>query len=197
MVELLGLAGSISFLAGWRIYFCICVTGIAMRSGLLAFPHNSLDVFANPWVIGVSAVGMVAEFLADKVAWVDSIWDAVHTLIRPVAGALLALAIVDARDPVWQVVCLLLGGGAALLGHGVKAGTRAVVNTSPEPFSNAAASVGEDVVTAGLVYLVFAHPAVAIVVAVGLIAGAVVAVVALRHVMRRLAASYRTLRTSG
>jgi Domain of unknown function (DUF4126) len=172
IVQLLGLAGSVSLLAGWRMYLCIFATGLAMKLGWVAMPHNleTLQVLANPWVIGASAFGLVAEFFADKVAWLDSLWDSVHTAIRPIGGALLALAVIDTSDPVWQVVTLLLGGGAALMSHGAKAGTRAVVNASPEPFSNIAVSTGEDVASGGLLYLALSNPAMAVVVAV-LVAG--------------------------
>ena len=138
----------------------------------------SLEALANPWVIGVASVGAVAELFADKVMWLDSLWDGIHTLIRPLGGALLALAIIDASDPAWQVVAFLLGGGAALLGHGAKAGTRAVVNTSPEPFSNIAVSTIEDVVTFGGLWLALAYPGVALMAAVALIAICVLIVVA-------------------
>ncbi|HWK36082.1 MAG TPA: DUF4126 domain-containing protein [Sphingomonas sp.] len=187
-VEIIGLAGSISLLAGWRLYLCVFVVGLGMHLGWFALPDqlHALDVLANPWVIGIAAVGAVAEFLADKVMWIDSAWDAVHTLVRPVGGALLALAIVDPHSPAWQVAVLLLGGGATLLTHGAKAGTRAVVNASPEPVSNAVVSTGEDVMTAGLLALVTAFPAVAIAVAVVLLAGAVAAVLVLRRLLRRL-----------
>jgi hypothetical protein len=93
------------------------------------------------------------------------LWDGVHTVIRPVGGALLALAVVDPRDPTWQVVVLLLGGGAALLSHSAKAGARVVVNASPEPVSNMVLSTGEDVVSAGGLLLVLSHPNLAIAVA--------------------------------
>jgi hypothetical protein len=136
-VELIGVAASLSLLAGWRLYACIFAAGLAMRLGLLHLPQqiHALDVLANPWVIGIAALGAVAELFADKVMWLDSLWDAVHTLIRPLGGALLASAVIDASDPTWQVVVFLLGGGAAFLSHGAKAGARAVVNTSPEPVS--------------------------------------------------------------
>ena len=164
------------------------IIGLAMHAGWVAMPAqlHGLDVLANPWVIGIAAVGALAEFLADKVMWIDSAWDAVHTLVRPVGGALLSLAIVDPKDGAWQVVALLLGGGAALLTHGAKAGTRAAVNVSPEPFSNIAVSSGEDVVTGGLLFLVLAHPAVAGVVALVLIGLAVWLILAIRKLVGRL-----------
>ena len=116
-VELVGVAASLSFLAGWRLYACIAAVGLAMRFGVIDLPQKiqALDALANPWVIGVAALGAVAELVADKVMWFDTLWDGAHTLIRPLGGALLALAIVDASDPAWQVVVFMLGGGAALL----------------------------------------------------------------------------------
>jgi hypothetical protein len=166
-VQLIGVAASLSLLAGWRLYACVLATGLAVRFGWLHLPQqvHALDVLANPWVIGVAALGTVAELFADKVMWLDSLWDSVHTIIRPVGGALLALAVVDPRDPTWQVVVLLLGGGAALLSHSAKAGARVVVNASPEPVSNMVLSTGEDVVSAGGLLLVLSHPSLAIAVA--------------------------------
>lgn len=163
IVEILGLATSVSLLSGWRMYLTVFATGLAMHFGYLDLPENlsMLDALANPWVIGVAGTGAVAEFFADKVAWLDSIWDGLNTLIRPLGGALLALAVVDAGDPVWQVIVFLLGGGAALASHATKATARAAVNTSPEPVSNVILSTAEDVVTGGLLALAFANPVIA------------------------------------
>lgn len=167
IVELLGLAGSVSLIAGWRLYLTVFVTGLAMRLEWISLPDNLqiLDAFANPWVLGISALGALAEFFADKILWLDSIWDTVHTAIRPLGGALLALAVVDAGDPAWQVIVFLLGGGAALMSHGAKAGARALVNTSPEPVSNVLVSSGEDIASGGLLVLAFANPVAALVIA--------------------------------
>ncbi len=109
------------------------------------------------------------EFFADKVPWLDTIWDTVHAAIRPIGGALLATAIVDPSDPTMQVVAFILGGGGALLAHSGKAGARAVVNVSPEPFSNIVLSTTEDVATSGLLYVVYAYPYVSGAVAAGLL----------------------------
>ncbi|CUS44077.1 MAG: DUF4126 domain-containing protein [Pseudomonadota bacterium] len=184
--EILGVAASVSLLSGWRLYLCVFATGIAMHTGWIALPAHlhQLDILANPWVIGVAGVAALAEFLADKVMWIDSAWDAVHTLIRPIGGALLALAIVDPNDPAWQVIALILGGGASLLTHSAKAGTRALVNASPEPVSNVLVSTTEDVATGGLLLLALANPVIAIGVAVLLLAGAVAALLALRRLLR-------------
>ena len=186
ILEILGVAGSLSLLAGWRLYLTILVTGIAMHFGWLPLPEHlkALQILANPWVLGVAAIGTLAEFLADKVAWVDSIWDGVHGIVRPLGGALLALALVDSSNPAWQVVAFLLGGGGALLSHGAKATTRAVVNVSPEPYSNAAVSTGEDVATSGLLALAIAYPPLAIGIAVLLSVAAVIVVVVLRRLLR-------------
>ncbi len=188
IVELLGVAASVSLLAGWRMYLCVFGTGLAMHYGLIDLPDHvkGLAVLANPWVIGAAGLGLVAEFFADKIAWVDSLWDSVHTAIRPIGGALLAMAIVDPSDTTWQVVSLLLGGGAALMSHGAKAGTRAVVNASPEPFSNVAVSAGEDVVTGGLLLLALENPAAAVVVAVLLAGVALFLLLMVRTMIRKL-----------
>ena len=167
IVELLGLAGSVSLIAGWRLYLTVFITGLAMRLGWISLPEHLqlLDALANPWVLAISALGALAEFFADKILWLDSLWDTIHTVIRPLGGALLALAVVDAGDPAWQVAIFLLGGGAALVSHGAKAGARALVNTSPEPVSNAVVSTGEDIASGGLLFLAFAHPVAALIVA--------------------------------
>lgn len=171
IIEILGLAGSLSLLSGWRFYLTIFATGLAMHFDIVPLPENlqMLDVLANPWVLGISAIGAVAEFFADKIAWLDSIWDGLHTLIRPVGGALLALAVVDSADPTWQVIAFLLGGGAAFASHATKASARAAVNTSPEPFSNVVVSTVEDVATGGLLVLAFANPVAALIVAIVLL----------------------------
>lgn len=188
LVELLGVASSVSLLAGWRIYLCVFAVGLAMHFGWLDLPANlhALDVLANPWVIGAAGVGLVAEFLADKIMWFDSMWDAVHTAVRPVGGALLALAIIDPADPKWQAVALLLGGSAALATHSAKAGTRALINASPEPVSNIVVSSGEDVATTGLLALTLASPIAAIFVAIAVAGGSLYALAKARGLMKRL-----------
>jgi Domain of unknown function (DUF4126) len=188
LAALIATAASFSLLAGWRIYVCVLATGFAMRFGWLAPPEHlaALQVLANPWVLGAAGLGAIAEFFADKIAWIDSLWDAVHTAIRPVGGALLTLAIIDAADPKWQVISILLGGGAALMSHGAKAGSRAVVNASPEPFSNVAVSAGEDVATTGLIALALASPVAAAFVAIALAIGSVALLVMVRRLLARL-----------
>ncbi|MDP3674618.1 MAG: DUF4126 domain-containing protein [Novosphingobium sp.] len=188
IVEILGIAASVSLLAGWRLYLCVLATGIAMRSGYVPLPSHleSLQVLANPWVLGVAGFGALAEFFADKVAWLDSVWDTIHTAIRPLGGALLALAIVNPQDPATQAIAFLLGGSGALLAHGGKAGARAVVNASPEPFSNIVVSTAEDIASAGLLALAYAYPEVAAGIAVVLLALAVWLLLLARRVLQRL-----------
>jgi hypothetical protein len=187
-VELVALAASTSLLAGWRLYLVTLVTGIAMKFGWVALPEHlqALDVLASPWVLGIAAVGTFAEFFADKIAWVDSAWDAVHSFVRPLGGALLSLAIVDSADPAWQVGSFLLGGGAALVAHAGKAGARAMVNVSPEPFSNVIVSTGEDIATGGLLALAIANPIAASLIALALVALSIWFMLAARRMLRRL-----------
>ncbi|MEY4238248.1 MAG: hypothetical protein RL339_849 [Pseudomonadota bacterium] len=188
IVEILGIAGSVSLLSGWRLYLCVLATGLAMQYGVLPLPAHlhSLQVLANPWVMGAAGAAACLEFFADKVAWLDTAWDTIHTLIRPLGGALLALAVIDPADPATQAIAFLLGGGATLLAHGGKAGARAVVNTSPEPFTNVAVSTTEDLVTGGLLYLAFANPAVAGLVAAGLLILTIWLLLLARRVLKRI-----------
>ena len=186
--EIVALAASISLLAGWRLYLVVFATGLAMKYGWVALPDQlrALDVIANNWIIGIAGAGAVAEFFADKIAWIDSAWDAVHSFIRPLGGAMLSLAIVDAGDPAWQVASILLGGGAAFIAHAGKAGARTIVNASPEPFSNVAVSTGEDVATAGLFALAIANPIAAALIAVLLVVLSLWLVIAARRALKRL-----------
>ena len=187
-VELIALAASASLLAGWRLYLVTFATGLGMKFGWVDLPEHlaALDVLANGWVIGIAGAGALAEFFADKIAWVDSAWDAVHSFVRPLGGALLSLAIVDAGDPTWQVGSFLLGGGAAFMAHAGKAGARTMVNASPEPFSNIAVSTAEDVATGGLIALAIANPIAAALIALILVILSLWLVLAARRMIRRI-----------
>ena len=187
-VQLIALASTVSLLAGWRLYLVTFAVGLAMKLGWVALPHqlHALDVLANNWIIGIAALGAIAEFFADKIPWVDSAWDAVHTIVRPVGGALLSMAIIDGGDPTWQVGSFLLGGGAALLAHSGKAGARALVNASPEPFSNVIVSTSEDVATAGLLGLAIANPIAAALIALILVILSIWLVLAARRLIKRI-----------
>ena len=187
-VELVALAASVSLLAGWRLYFVTLVTGLAMKWGWIDLPDQlrALDVLASNWVIAIAGAGALAELVADKIAWVDSAWDAVHSFVRPLGGALLSLAIVDAGDPAFQIGSFLLGGGAAAIAHAGKAGARAMVNASPEPFSNIVVSTGEDVATGGLLALAIANPIAAALIALILVGLSLWLVIAARRLVRRM-----------
>ena len=187
-VELIALASTVSLLAGWRLYLVTFAVGLAMKFGWLALPDQlrALDVLANNWLLGIAGVAALAEFFADKVPWVDSAWDAVHLVVRPIGGALLSMAIIDGGDPKWQVASFLLGGGAALIAHAGKAGARTLVNASPEPVSNMVVSTGEDVATAGLLALAIANPVAAAIIALLLVGLSVWLVIEARRFLRRL-----------
>ena len=189
-VELLALAASTSLLAGWRLYLVTFVTGAAMRWGWIDLPEQlaALDVLASPWLIVLAGAAALFEFFADKIAFIDSLWDGIHSVVRPLGGALLALAIVDAGDPAWQVASFLLGGGAAFVAHAGKAGARTLVNASPEPFSNIAVSTTEDVATAGLLALAIANPVAAALIALILVLLSLWLMLAARRAVRGLLA---------
>ena len=185
---LIALASTISLLAGWRLYLVTFVVGLGMKLGWLALPAqlHALDILASNWIIGIAAVGALAEFFADKIPWVDSAWDAVHSIVRPIGGALLSMAIIDGNSAAWQVGSLLLGGSAALLAHAGKAGARSLINVSPEPYSNIAVSTGEDVATVGLLALAMSHPIASTVIALFLALISVWLALAARRAVRRL-----------
>jgi hypothetical protein len=187
-VELIALASTVSLLAGWRLYLVTFAVGLAMKFGWVALPDQlrALDVLANNWIVGIAALGALAEFFADKIAWVDSAWDTIHSVIRPIGGALLSMAIIDGGDPAWQVGSLLLGGGAAFLAHAGKAGARTLVNASPEPFSNVVVSTGEDVATGGLLALAIAYPIAAAAIALILVMLSIWLVIAARRMLKRI-----------
>lgn len=193
--EVIGMAASASLLAGWRLYLTALIVGLAMRWGWLALPEqlSGLEILANPWVLGVAGVGAVAEFLADKIMLVDSLWDGVHSFIRPVGGALLSLAVIDPGEPVGQALVFLMGGGAAFMTHAAKAATRLAVNASPEPFSNIAVSTGEDIATAGLLALALAYPVIAAGIALVLLALMIWLLFTLRRFVARLFRRGRTV----
>jgi hypothetical protein len=147
-------------------------------------------VLSHPWVLGIALALYAIEFLADKIPYVDTVWDAVHTLIRPPAAALLAYGATVAAPPEWRWSAALLAGGVALTSHGTKASTRAAVNTSPEPFSNWLLSLGEDALAVWLTWMATVHPAATIVVVTILI---VLAGFLLFHLFRFLRRSLQRL----
>lgn len=182
-----------SFAAGINLYATVAILGLASRYQWVTLPEQ-FRVFDNDLVIGAAIVLYVIEFVADKIPWVDSIWDAIHTVVRPIGGALIAVATVGETSPAVEGLIALAGGTLAATTHFSKAGTRAVVNTSPEPFSNWILSLGEDVFVVGLGVLALKYPtAAAIVVIVCLIlmiafAGLIMRAVKRRWTARRAAA---------
>jgi hypothetical protein len=150
----------LAWLAGVRVYLTVFGVGLAGTMGWLELPQ-ALEVAQSPWVLGVSGLLALVEFFADKIPGVDSGWDLLHTLARVPAGAFLAAASLS-PDGELGAGMLATGAGVALASHLLKSGTRAVLNTSPEPVSNWTASVAEDVAVVGALALVFAHPWIAL-----------------------------------
>jgi hypothetical protein len=159
-LQLIASATGIGFLAGIRLYLTVLALGLAVRFEWLRLGDgfSQLNVLGNWWVIGFAAVATLIEFFSDKVPWLDSVWDSVHTFIRPIGAAFLTVAAFDSVDPGLRFLLVLLTGGAALTSHSAKAATRLAVNHSPEPFSNVALSlVGDAAVPVGL-WLAVEHP---------------------------------------
>lgn len=164
ILEQLGVALGLATLAGVNLYLTVFLAGLAVRFDLLhlAEKHEALAVLGHPLVLVVAGILFFMEFLADKVPWVDSLWDSVHTFIRPVGAVLLGLQALGEMPVYLQVIAALVAGGAALTTHTAKAGTRLAVNHSPEPVSNISLSVAEDAGVAGGVFLTLLHPVVAL-----------------------------------
>ena len=185
MTNLLASLLGISFAAGLNAYATVLALGVMQRLEYIHLP-GGLEVLGSTTVLAAASALYVVEFIADKVPWFDSIWDGIHTVIRPVAGALLAYGIVGNVDPGWQVIAALVGGGVAFTSHAAKASTRAAVNVSPEPFSNWALSLAEDALSFGLVWLTGSHPLIALTVAVVLISLAILLIWKLSKFVRRV-----------
>lgn len=169
LISTIAIAMGSAWVSGINLYACVATLGLLSRFAHLKLP-GELEVVTNGWVIGVALALYVIEFVADKVPWVDSTWDVIHTFIRIPAGAVLAAAAFGDFDRSIQVIALLLGGGLALSSHGTKAATRAVLNTLPEPVTNAVVSVAEDVLAiVSVVAAVFFPVLLFIIVAAGLL----------------------------
>jgi hypothetical protein len=159
-IQTLGSALGLGFLAGIRLYATVLGLGLAIRFGILHLSQSmsGLNVLAETPVLLIAGVGFLAEFFADKIPWLDSAWDGLHTFIRPVGAVFLGATALGHVDPVTQMAVGLLAGGVALTGHSAKAATRFTVNHSPEPFTNIGLSLlGDMAVPAGL-WLTFEHP---------------------------------------
>ena len=161
----LGRTMGFSFAAGINLYATVAILGLSQRFGWVQLPEQ-FQVFDNNIIIGTALVLYAIEFVADKIPWLDSLWDAVHTLIRPVGGALIAVAALGDASPTVEGLVALLGGTLAAGSHFTKAGTRAAANTSPEPFSNWALSLAEDAFVIGLSTLALKFPIIAAVVVI-------------------------------
>jgi hypothetical protein len=165
-VDLLAVALGLAALAGINLYLTVFATGVAIHFHwiTLAPQYQSLEILGDPWIISVAGVLYLLEFFADKIPWVDSIWDAVHTVIRPIGGALLAIQVLGHPNPAFTIIVALLAGGTSLIAHTAKAATRLVSNTSPEPFSNIGLSLGEDIAVLGGLALVHFNPVLALII---------------------------------
>jgi Domain of unknown function (DUF4126) len=159
--HLIALAAALGWASGLRLYAVLFLTGAAGWLGWVELPPG-LHLLQNPWMLGASGAMCLVEFLADKVPGLDSLWDAVHTLIRIPAGAALAAAVFGGQpdQASWSAIAGVLGAVLAATAHAAKAGTRAAVNTSPEPFSNIALSLLGDLSVPGLLWLAWVHPMV-------------------------------------
>jgi len=178
-----------SFAAGINLYATVAILGLASRYGWVALPPQ-YRVFDNNWIIGGAIVMYIVEFFADKIPWFDSVWDGIHTVIRPVGGALIAVATLGDASPATRTMTALLGGALAASTHFGKAGTRVMANASPEPFSNWILSLGEDAFVVGLGFLALKYPlAAAVIVLVGVAMIASFAAWIVRALKRRMAAS--------
>lgn len=174
METLLPLASALGLgmLAGARLYATVFAIGLMVRFNWIELPAawQQAAVLADTRLLAISGAACLVEFVADKIPWVDSAWDSVHTFIRPIGAALLSTSLFSNLDPAYQVLLFLLTGGVALSGHSAKAATRLAANHSPEPFSNLGLSVAEDVFTVAGVYLLVEHPWVLAGIALALLA---------------------------
>ncbi len=165
-LQTLGIALGLASLAGLNLYLTVFVTGLAIQQHWIDITQTypDLAILSHPAIIAIAGVLYLLQFFADKIPWVDSLWDAIHTVIRPIGGAFLAIRVLGTPDPVFDVVIVLLAGGVTFAMHAAKAGTRLVVNHSPEPFSNIALSVTEDAAVIGGLFLIKKDPILALIV---------------------------------
>jgi Domain of unknown function (DUF4126) len=157
----LGRTLGFSLAAGVNLYATVALLGLASRYGWVALPEQ-FQAFNHPWVIGLAGALYVVEFFADKIPWVDTMWDTVHTFVRPVGGALIAVAALGDASPAMEGFVALLGGTVAAGSHLTKAGTRVAANASPEPFSNWTLSLAEDALVIGLGIVTLKYPVLAL-----------------------------------
>jgi hypothetical protein len=159
--QLVALAAALGWASGIRLYAVLFVVGATGYLGWFDLPEH-LRVLSHPMVLAASGFMLFAEFFADKIPGFDTVWDVVHTLVRIPAGAALAAAVFGDSPPAWTLTAAILGGTLAAGSHFTKAGARMLINTSPEPFSNWAASIGEDLLVGVVIYFALAHPIAAL-----------------------------------
>ena len=157
LIQQLALAGGLAWASGIRVYALLFILGLAERMGWFTLPP-SLMVLSHPLVLGASGFMLFVEFFADKIPGIDSLWDAIHTFIRIPAGALLAAGVMGDQNSAVAIAAAIVGGTIAGGTHFAKAGSRALINTSPEPISNWTASFAEDATVAGGLLLMFHYP---------------------------------------
>jgi Domain of unknown function (DUF4126) len=155
--HLVAIAAALGWASGLRLYAVVFLTGAAGALGWVELP-GGLHILQSPWLLGASGLMLLVEFFVDKIPGLDSVWDALHTLIRIPAGAALAAAVFGVDQMTWTTIAALLGGGLAATSHLAKATTRAAANTSPEPFSNVALSLLGDGLVPFVLWLSWAHP---------------------------------------
>jgi hypothetical protein len=183
--QLVALAAALGWASGLRLYAAVFLTGLAGRMGWVALPDGLQVLTATP-LLALSGTLLVVEFLADKLPWVDSAWDAVHTVLRIPAGAALAAGVFGGEGATWTAAAALLGGGLAATSHAAKASARASANLSPEPFSNWALSLADDVAVPGALWFAWVHPVVFLVVLAVVVVLMLGLVVVLAGRLRRL-----------
>jgi Domain of unknown function (DUF4126) len=190
-LETLGFALGTSFASGLNLYATVAAAGLFQRLGIVSLP-DSLQILAHPVVLGVALTLFLVEFIADKIPYVDSAWDAVHTFIRPPAAALLSYSAFAGGVPEeWRLGAALLAGSVALTSHGAKASTRAAANTSPEPVSNWTLSLLEDGLAVFLAWMAAEHPLITAAIVVVLVVLAVFVIWKLFGYLRRALSKLR------
>jgi hypothetical protein len=195
-LETLGFTLGTSFAAGLNLYATVATAGLLGHYGIIQLPPP-LVVLEQPLVWGIALAIFAVEFVADKIPLVDSVWDTLHTFIRPPAAAVLAYASFANVPEPWKICAALLAGSVAFTSHGAKATTRVAANTSPEPFSNWALSTTEDVVAVGLSWLAGTHPVITAAIVVVLLVVCGLVIWKLWSFARRAFASLRTLKPVG
>src|SRR5215831_8685302 len=188
-IQTLSLALGAGFSSGLNLYATVATLGLLERFGVIHLP-DALAILAHPVVLGVALGLYLIEFFADKIPYFDSIWDAIHTFVRPPAAAVIAYGAAGAVSPEWRWAAALLAGGVALTAHSTKASARAAVNTVPEPLSNWALSFGEDLLAVWLTWFTTRHPIAAIIIVVALL---VLCAFLLYHLFRFVRATFAKL----